>query len=97
MAFGPNNQEFDLLVDTGSSWTWTYADECIEVEGWPCPANNFHYQMSAETSGDEVRIVYGNSEATGLKMLDLVSIPQNEQIAARVEFLGVPDEKVRNY
>ena len=38
--------------------------------------------MSAETSGDEVKIVYGNSEAVGVDMLDKVTIPADEEISA---------------
>jgi len=26
--FGKQRQPIELLVDTGSSWTWTYSDDC---------------------------------------------------------------------
>ena len=81
-----------LLVDTGSSWTWTYVDSCIKSVQ-TCPKDNYHIEMGTDIdkSGDEITIEYGDKNRTkGYKTRDTVTLPSNTNIRGRVEFLSVP-------
>ena len=96
---GTPGQTRHLLVDTGSSWLWTWADDCPNPEIFSCefdsvdilspPRERFHPNLS-ETfryTGDEKLIEYGVGESSGPVATDFVRMTELPQVyASNFEF-----------
>ena len=67
MKFGTEEQPLNLVVDTGSSWTWVLTDQCVDIDDC-VDHNSFHYLMSDtfSTSTDTKKITYGDRVTEGL-------------------------------
>ncbi len=87
--FGSQKQPLYLLIDTGSSWTWTSVDDCNPSTS-KCVADSFH-QLASTTyvnTGVEKKIVYGSTQAIGNISSDLVGLT-NSSLSVFADFLSV--------
>ena len=84
LNFGEQYQPIKVNVDTGSSWIWTYADECTpqqQIYDLRCKASNsFHTKNSStiQYTGDTKFIQYGKGTTEGQIVKDTVSIGDAE-------------------
>ena len=46
LLFGSKQEPMNMILDTGASWTWVYADDCVESEEVKCSDKKFHPKMS---------------------------------------------------
>ena len=79
LRIGSERQPAELLVDTGSSWTWTFADACeiddMDPECW-ATRNDFHPASSTtfKRLNDTHHIKYGdNTTISGDIVTDTIS------------------------
>ena len=78
--FGSERQHQELLVDTGSSWTWAYADRCSadEADLAECKATkNLFHPVDSDTfhsTGETKYIKYGRGQVTGEIVKDTLSM-----------------------
>jgi hypothetical protein len=89
IGFGSQRQVVNLLVDTGSSWTWTSVDDCdptIEK----CTQKAFHAQASDSFVLTDTfkSIVYGSHKSDGYVARDDLFL-SNNMSAIGMEFLAV--------
>jgi hypothetical protein len=64
LDFGSQRQPLEVIVDTGSSWVWAYADDC-NPETQTCPNNNiFHTggSLTFSPTTEAHKIAYGSME-----------------------------------
>ena len=84
---GTPPQKRTLLLDTGSSWLWTWADECINADQsdrCKVTENRFHVKQSTtfEWTGEEKYIKYGSGSASGPICTDNFLFAGHEHIRA---------------
>ena len=77
--FGAQRQPQRLLVDTGSSWTWTLADNCpVDSKIASCLETKkvFHPRGSEsfQALGEKKYIKYGRGEIEGDRVLDTIAL-----------------------
>ena len=83
LNFGSERQPQEVLVDTGSSWLWTYGDNCPADSSRDICShskNVFHPMESKtfETTGQTKYIKYGKGSVKGDIVMDTVSIGTSE-------------------
>ena len=79
LDFGSERQPQELLVDTGSSWTWTYADNCMADSIHPAcrKTKKAFHAVESETfqaTGDVKFIQYGKGSVRGDIVKDTISM-----------------------
>ena len=96
MTFGSEEQTLAMLVDTGSSWLWTYtAESCLAgtvIDG-KCNSTSY-FDTSLSTSfydtGDTKNITYGSGRTEGDIVTDRVGMTDLPDIYVDVfKFLSV--------
>ena len=89
--FGSHGQKLDLIIDTGSSWTWLISEDCPQQQ---CAGD--HYRNSQSTSFDETfkqhSITYKKGYVEGRISEDQVTFvaqPSGQEAMYDVQFLLV--------
>ena len=84
--FGTPAQTVNLFLDTGSSWTWVWADRCpSEIDTRFCPyQERFHTTKSSTFMETEEikRIQYGMGQSEGPISYDLIAFTSDSSVKA---------------
>ena len=83
---------FNLLVDTGSSWTWVKACDGNENSYWQtnkCPENFFDMGMSPslDCSDEKMYIRYGSGSVSGPICKDFVKVYNTDDMRVVMPFI----------
>ena len=80
--FGSEQQKLNLIIDTGSSWTWVKADKCADIDDCPNDGGAFHYLLSDTfvSTDQNKKIVYGDRTTEGQIVKDTVIATANEAL-----------------
>jgi hypothetical protein len=80
-----------MIVDTGSSWLWAYADDC-DPNTDTCPQKNIFHTGGSTTfrKTDETRkIKYGSMAIEGPVALDQVSVHGSDLVVKDFKFIAI--------
>ena len=93
LLLGSQQQPLNVVIDTGSSWTWALTDECDDIDD--CPNESaFHYLLSDtfQLTDETKSITYGDRVTEGLICSDNVGTEASEDlIVANFPMIKVTD------
>ena len=87
---GTPPQRRNLMIDTGSSWMWTYSADCNKADETEfCQENTHRFQTKdSETfryTGGRKYIKYGSGSSEGPICIDTVAFPANVDKEQNIE------------